>query len=260
MIVDFLKQHAPLESALIQILLACGLGAWLYWRGASRAFARAVLVCVAGYWLLSTPLGAGALVAGLAHGLTPIQSRDEAPGVDTIVLLGGGADTYAFGGGVVGMVTGGSAYRALEAARVYRLMGAPTVIASGGPAGPGRWRLAESRLLREALVQAGVAPGDIVEESTSMTTRDQARLLAPTLRERGAKRFVLVTSPMHMRRALATFRREGLDPIPSVAPLQSDAAEPSWLLFPNDHSRYVSDLALYDYAAGVYYWWLSRGD
>ena len=257
-LVEFLKQHPPLESALIQVVFASALVAWLFWRGASLALKRVLLVGVAGYWLLTTPLGAGALVAGLSYGLAPIQSREEARGADTIVLLGGGADTYTYGGVVIGAFTGGSAFRALEAARVYKLIGARTVIASGGNPEPWHERLPESQLLRDALTQAGVAPGDIVQESTSMTTRDQARLLRSILRARGAERFVLVTSPMHMRRALGAFRREGLDPIPSLAPLASDTEDAPALLVPSDQSRYLSDLALYDYAAGIYYWWLDR--
>ena len=65
-----------------------------------------------------------------------------------------------------------------------------------------------------------------------MTTRDEARLLAPILVARGAQRFILVTSPTHMRRAVAAFRREGLDPVPSVAPMRSDTADTPPLLCP----------------------------
>ena len=79
---------------------------------------RALLASIAGYWILTTPLGAGALVAGLSHGLAPIRSREEARGADTIVLLGSGADTYSFEGGVVGAVTSGSAFRARGGARI----------------------------------------------------------------------------------------------------------------------------------------------
>jgi uncharacterized SAM-binding protein YcdF (DUF218 family) len=240
-------------------VLALGaVAAWLYWRPASRAPRRLLVALFLGYWILSTPVGAGALIAGLSYGLTPVSSLDLAKGgnaADAIVLLGGGAMTLTAGGVTLGQLTQTSALRALEAARVYRLMGKTLVIASGGIPYPEIQLKPESEMLRDALVQAGVAPADIVQESASRTTRDQARMIRPLLPLRGARRFVLVTSPPHMRRALAAFQAEGLDPVPSVSRMRSEhLASPPFFL-PNDESLYFSDLAIYSYAAWVYYWW-----
>src|SRR5213080_3092478 len=85
--------------------------------------------------------------------------------------------------------------------------------------------------------------------------RDHPQFVGPLLRELHAQRFVLVTSPTHMRRALAVFRAAGFDPVPSVAPLRSEHVTPPPLLLPNDESWYLSDMAVYDYLALAYYWW-----
>ena len=229
--------------------------AWLMCRPASRGPRRFLLLVLLGYWLLATPLGADALLAGLGHGLTPLTSREAAQGADTIVLLGGGAETFSADGAVIGQLAPNSVLRVIEAARVYRLIGARLVIASGGIPYPQFQLKPESEMLQAALIQAGVSPTVIVQESTSRTTRDQARLLRPMLEARGARRFVLVTAPPHMRRALNVFRAEGLNPVPSVSRMRSDHLAPPLLLWPNEESLHFADMAMYDYAASVYYWW-----
>lgn len=237
-------------------MLALGVvAAWLNWRPASRAPRRLLLALFLGYWLVSTPVGAGALIAGLSYGLTPVSSRDLVQGADAIVLLGGGATTLTAGGVTLGQLTQTSALRALETARVYRLIGAPLVVASGGIPYPEIQLKSESEMLRDALIQAGVAPADIVQESASRTTRDQARLIRSLLQARAVRRFVLVTSPPHMRRALAAFQAEGLDPVPSVSRMRSEHLRPPPFFLPNDESLYFSDMAIYSYAAWLYYWW-----
>ena len=81
-------------------------------------------------------------------------------------------------------------------------------------------------------------------------------LVGPVLRAHGAKGFVLVTSPAHMRRALAVFRAEGLDPVPSVAPIRSEhLSRRRRCCFRMPTALWLADQVLYEYAATVYYWW-----
>ncbi len=261
MIFDFIKTQLHLSSPFdLFVVLAIGV-VWLWRRPASRVPRRYLMAVVLGYWFVSTPLGATLLVGGLGHGLTRVTTRDDARGADAVVVLGGGAMTAEVGGDVAGRLTTSSMMRALEGARVFKLIGARVLIASGGIPRPDLQRRPESEMLRELMVKVGVAPSAIVEESQSNTTRDQARLLGPVLRAADVKRFVLVTSPTHMRRSLAVFRAAGLDPVPSVAPIRSDGwLAPPWLL-PNDESLALSDDAMYNYAAWVYYWargWTTR--
>jgi uncharacterized SAM-binding protein YcdF (DUF218 family) len=243
-----------LDSPLL-VLLSVGLPAiWWYLKPSSRIGRRMLLTFVAVYWFLSTWLGAGLLVAGLSHGFQSIKSREAAQGADTIVVLGGGANTFSAGGVVLGELAPLSALRALEAARVYKLIGARLVVASGGIPFPESQLKPESEMLRDALVSAGVPDDRILEESTSRTTREEALVLKLMLNSRGVERFVLVTSPTHMRRAMAIFQAEGLHPIPSVSQLYSDNVDRPPMFLPSSGSRYLSDIAVYDYAATLYYW------
>ena len=74
------------------------------------------------------------------------------------------------------------------------------------------------------------------------------------LRDRGIDRFVLVTSPVHMGRALAAFRAVGLHPTPSASAIDDDADESRWSLVPGRKSLNLFDAATYEYAA-----WLTTG-
>jgi uncharacterized SAM-binding protein YcdF (DUF218 family) len=204
--------------------------------------------------VLATPVGANLLVGGLDRGLVRINTRQDARGAEAVLVLGGGANTAEVSGQIAGALTMSSVLRALEGARVFKLIGARVVIASGGIPRPDLQLRPESEMLRDVLVKAGVAPGAIVEESQSKNTHDQALLIGPLLRAAAVTRFVLVTSPTHMSRSLAVFRAAGFDPIASVAPIRSEhIGPPPWLL-PNDDSLSLSDDALYNYVAWAYYW------
>jgi uncharacterized SAM-binding protein YcdF (DUF218 family) len=255
MIIDYLKEHLhPSSPFTMLIVLAIGV-AWLMVRPLSRWPRRYFLVVLVTYWLISTHTGAMLLVAGLGHGFTALRSREEARGAEAVVVLGGGAATYSGGGHVVGVLTTPSILRALEGARVAKLINARLVVASGGEPRPDLQLKPESEMLSAVLIAAGVPADRVIEESTSKTTRDQARLIPVLLRARGIDRFVLVTSPVHMGRSLALFHAQGIEPVPSVSPLRSEHLPPPSLIVPDGGSLLISDEALYDYLAWIYYWW-----
>ena len=71
----------------------------------------------------------------------------------------------------------------------------------------------------------------ILTESSSRNTHDQAVLIAPLLQSLRAEQVVLVTSPVHMRRSLGAFRAVGVDAIAAIAqPPPIDLAWPMWVV------------------------------
>lgn len=123
-----------------------------------------------------------------------------------IVVLGGGirSDKALPVSSQIGSST---LYRVLEGVRLYRAKPGRKLILSGGRIFS---RLSEAQVMGRAALLMGVNPHDIIEESTSRDTEDQARLLKPLL---GEKRFFLVTSAFHMPRAMSLFRKQGLQPV-----------------------------------------------
>ena len=87
------------------------------------------------------------------------------------------------------------------------------IVLTGGK-GPGD-RLAESEAGRDWLVGAGVSPDAILIETQSRTTRENLAFALPLLAENEVSRVLLVSDPLHMRRAARMALDLGMDAYPS---------------------------------------------
>ena len=215
---------------------------------------RWLAVVVAFYVLLSSPVGAGLLVRTLAGGYRPIASAEEARGATVVVVLGSGSVNLRAAGRQLSLVTMDAGLRVLEAARLFALLNGPLVIASGGITEHDAEAAPESAAMRRALIELGVRADRIVLESESKNTRDEALIIKGMLAERGLTDFVLVTSPLHMRRSMLAFEQQGMHPIPSPSPLVPERSQRNRLL-PSDLWLQIGDSALYEWLARAYYWW-----
>jgi uncharacterized SAM-binding protein YcdF (DUF218 family) len=253
-VTDLLKDYLRFGSPLTLVVAMAIALIWLFRRPQQAAPRRLLAAVLIGYWALTTRVGAELLAAGIIGHVSRIESPDAARGADTVVVLSAGSMTYAAADLQLDVLEPDTVLRVLEAARVAKLISARLVIASGGRPRPALELRPDSAPMADALAASGVRFDRILQESQSTTTHEQAQLIRGMLVEHGARRFVLVTSPTHMRRSLAVFRAEGLDPIPSMARVRSDAQSPPPWWLPNKESMRLSDVALYDYAANVYYW------
>ncbi len=252
---DFLKatfHPAPITALLVFSAVGVLL---LYVKSASRWGRRCLTAVVAVYWMLSCPAGVALLTRTVTGGYGPIHVAAEAHGATAIVLLGAGSSNLRAGGRQLPVVTHGSGLRALETARLYRLLSDPLVVLSGGTTEQDSAAAPESAALRAALLALGVPPARIVLESESKNTHDEAVALKRMLRDLHVDQFVLVTSPLHMARAMATFAAEGLHPVPSTAPLSPDREMAPFALLPNGASLEIGDSVVYEWLARAYYWW-----
>lgn len=88
--------------------------------------------------------------------------------------------------------------RPTEAARLYKEGVAAKVFVTG---------LGDATRNRQILTSAGVPASKIVTETKATTTYENALLLKPLLEAAKVRSALIVTSPFHTRRALATFRK-----------------------------------------------------
>lgn len=124
-----------------------------------------------------------------------------------------------------------------------------TVLVSGGDAMSIGEPLAQ--IYRQALIQLGVPEADLVLESRSRTTWQNAQFARAPLVRIGASRVWLVSSALHLRRAVFAFRHFGIE----VTPVRADYLRSAQSLLPSAYNFYVTDLALHEYAGMALYHW-----
>ena len=213
-----------------------------------------VTVLTVGYLAISTPFGADLLVWGLSRGFSPITSPAEARHATAIVVLASNSDIHAAHGRQIEHISRTSALRVFEAARLYDMLPGSLVFTSGGPSGYGPETRSLAELLGEELVLLGIPRDRIVIEARSGNTHQHAIRIEPILRKHGVDRFVLVTSPTHIRRATRTFEARGLHPVPSPGTMRSTETATSGNWWPAAQHLQVSQQAIYDYVGLAYYW------
>ncbi len=157
-------------------------------------------------------------------------------------------------GRTLSFVDRAAAIRVTEAARVFRLVDAAIVVSSGGDPHPKRYGAPTGETMRDALVAAGVPLDRIVVETQSHTTRDEAIVVGPILESRGASQIILVTSGIHMTRALGTFRAAGIPAVPAIArEFDPEPALASFFL-PTKEGLAVASENVHEILGITYYW------
>ena len=90
------------------------------------------------------------------------------------------------------------------------------IIFTGGQGN--RNELTESSAARQYAVQEGISPADILVEESSHTTYENLLFAREVAFGRGLKRVLIVSDPLHMRRAITMAVDLGLDAYPSPTP------------------------------------------
>jgi uncharacterized SAM-binding protein YcdF (DUF218 family) len=167
------------------------------------------------------------LIAGKANPPSPALGQDPF----IFVLSGGASDDPALP--EADRLSSGSALRVAEAVEIYRSLassspgaakagqrlakdepddsGSPRLILSGGPTVN---RVPEAIPMQKLAESLGIPPKAIVLETNSDDTFHEAKDILPLV---GHQPFLLVTSAVHMPRAVALFRHQGMRPIAAPA-------------------------------------------
>jgi len=178
---------------------------------------RWLTVLIVTYALMATPAIASGL-EGMLHGDLGTRLSDQREeNLDAIVVLGGGGASYTAGESEISVMSESSALRLIEGLRLFEDLDARWIVVSGGDNPRAGLLTAESETMQDTLVDLGVPLDRILLESGSANTHDQALNLRPLFSAHDIERFVLVTSPTHMRRAYLTFLHAGFDPVPAAA-------------------------------------------
>lgn len=234
------------------LLLALVLG--VLWRRVAR-WLRGLLLAVEIVLVLAmTPLGANRLVHWV-ESRVPARATCTAPAPSVIVLLSGGLAQPASAADDYTALTYASVQRLFSAVALWRAHpDARLVISGGGDKGS----IAESVVLASLAHRMGV-PADMLQvETHSQTTWENAADLA---REQPAlpRRIWLVSSGLHLPRAMLAFRAFGFDPCPhSSGSLYIPFSASLGYFMPQTSSLAKTDRAIHELLGGWVYAWRAR--
>jgi len=199
----------PLTQSLI-LNIAAGL---LFWRRRQRLGGLCLAVSLSWLWLCATPAFSDFLRAPLERTYPPVPIADL-PNADAIVILGGGMQAAA-PPHRLNFNLGSAADRIWYGAQLYKAGKADRILATGGGLpwfGSGQ---PEAPAIVQFLANLGVPEQVVLLETTSMNTYQNALHSKPVLQTQQLNSILLVTSALHMPRALATFRAQGFQAQPA---------------------------------------------
>jgi uncharacterized SAM-binding protein YcdF (DUF218 family) len=207
--------------------------------------------------LLYVALGLPVVSQWLERGTRPVyrgvQTRADAAGATAIVVLGNGIVSYVAEPFAVEGLTRRTAFNIMEGARLYQLLEPPLLVASGGFADPERRRRSEAEAVRDGLVRLGVPADRVRLEPQSVNTHEQAVRVASMLADH--RRIVLVTTPIHMPRAVTLFEAQGLQVVPSPSRIDyTPEATAADRFIPSASALRASELSIYEYLGLAYGW------
>ena len=203
------------DGGLVVSVLVAAL--WVALRPQSKRARRFLMSVTFGYTIATmypVSFAANRLLAAGYHALVP---TDVPPGRTAVIVLGSGSYTiHDWSGNEYSGPDGFAASRALEAARVYKLVNPEWVISSGGKIRPDDVAQATGEATRNLLVQLGLPADRVLVQSKSRNTREEAQMDLEIVRGLKADHVVLVTSDFHMRRSIGAFRAQGVEAIPAI--------------------------------------------
>lgn len=145
--------------------------------------------------------------------------------------------------------------RVEEAVRLYRQQPKP-VIVSGGHVNPFTVDQGENGIVCSYVVAMGVPAGSVIAEPKSRDTFESAAEVGRILRQKGWKRYLLVTSARHMPRSMMVFRALAPEPVAAPGGFTIPAFFTSPLdLFPREGAGFDIMSVLNEYAGLVNYRW-----
>jgi uncharacterized SAM-binding protein YcdF (DUF218 family) len=237
---------SPLGTCFVLVVI--GLLLARRWRSTGRA-----LMVIGALWLLLWSLPWPAF--GLARSLERQTAQRPAaayPQADAIILLGGGM-LGERSGGIDRPEATNAADRVWFAAQLYKAGRAPWLIVSAG-GNPNAGQI-EAEAMAALLIDLGVPKSALLLDTKSRNTWQNAVYSQALMRAQHLGNALLVTSALHMPRALAAFRKRGIAVTPAPADFDAPptgAWPQRWL--PSADALQKSSNAIKEYVGRWGYW------
>lgn len=243
---------SPLSWLLIVLLLAVPAwrmrtrNRWL-WLGC-LAFATVAVAA-------TTPLVGNGLLAWLERPV-PADADCTVP-PSTVVVVAGGLDRPPRDAGDFGVLSSASQRRLEAGVQYWREHAGRRLVLTGGQTMQGA--ASEGELMAAYAQWLGVPSSEVRVDSSARNTWQNARFVA-RMKPGTSQPVVLVTSALHMRRALFAFHSAGFRVCPLPTDYRSLPFELPGTLVPRSSALEKTELALHELVGLVYYRWLSWSD
>ena len=229
-----------LPSHLIILLFIVG-AFLLIARKRRRAGLIVFALSAAVYVIFGTGILSTWLLGTLEHRYKPLESTERLQNVKKVVILAGYAERQP-SLPLSSEVNFASAYRLLEGLRIVHALPNTDILISGGGDVPG--------IMKELLAAMGLVEQRIVIDNKSGSTYESAENVKGLI---GGEKFILVTSAGHMPRAMAAFRKAGMNPIPAPTNYMSVKERKFMDYLPSPHHLVCADLAVHEYLGMAWY-------
>ena len=238
---------APLNFSLLLLIVALLL--LLLRRSKSAAICLGAALCIQLF------CGYGFFVKeeiGKRENLFPAMTRERIAALDAlqiqyIVVLGSGhvsdkrlPETSQIGGA--------SLYRLTEGIRLLNIFPGTKLIVTGGV---GHDPVPNAQVVGQVAESLGVPGERIIREERPRDTVQEAEILQPVL---GKETFILVTSALHMPRAIEIFKFLGMQPIaaPTDYIVKHHEVEPPGTIFPSTANFDLSRRIIYEWIGSIW--------
>jgi len=210
-------------------------------------------------WVLAWSLPATTIYSGrILEQRYPQLEASAYPKVEVIVVLGGHIQGNR--------INWFEAYdkqsvisRESLAAALYFANRAPLILLSGGALDG---NVSDTASMARSLIRLGIPAQAILQETLSQNTWENAELTDQTLRSLEKKSILLVTSALHMPRAVTAFQNTNIAVTPAPLPPQI-AWRPRHshsIWSPNLHTLMASSSIIKEYAGLIVYWLISLSE
>jgi uncharacterized SAM-binding protein YcdF (DUF218 family) len=242
--------HLLLSPLGLGILLAFVL--LLAWRRMPRWLRSVAILFEVLFVIACSPVGANVLV-WLIESRVPQTETCAAPLPTAVVVLSAGLERPPASADDFAALDADSVQRTFSAVALWKRMpSASFVIAGGGP-----FPISESEVLSHLAEQLGVPAASIVREGQSQTTWENAqqlRRLQPPLPDR----IWLVSSAIHLPRALTSFRAAGFDACIHVSDRDYLAPQGIGYYLPQSSAVRKSEMAIHELIGQALYAFYGR--
>jgi uncharacterized SAM-binding protein YcdF (DUF218 family) len=182
------------------------------------------------------------LLRPLEYKYSPITDVSVFSNVKWVIVLSGGHSNDPKLS-VTDQLSATSLVRLIEGIWLYRTLSNSKLLLSGGSAFSST---SEASAMAEVAMALGIDKNDLVLESKSKDTKDQASFIHNII---GNDKFILVTSASHMARSMALFQSKGMNPIPAPTGYQVKKIQkisPS-MYFPSSKAIDKMERLVYEY-------------